>query len=123
MVKADLENMPAPAAWACHPLGGLICVAHPVDCDAQIGGAVQMAKKRNDSAEQIALERITKAERDGATKLGLGDPGLTGVPPEIGRLTSRPTSESSPVAKLFSGISLGSRDNRDSEKSKGPKYG
>ena len=38
--------------------------------------------------EQIALERIRDAERDGSTTLDLADLGLREVPPEIGGLTS-----------------------------------
>ncbi len=47
-----------------------------------------MAKKQDKSPEQIARERIAKAERDGATSLTLSVLGLTTLPPEIGRLTS-----------------------------------
>ena len=38
--------------------------------------------------EQIALERIREAERDGHTNLDLSGLGLRSLPPEIGKLTS-----------------------------------
>ena len=47
-----------------------------------------MAKKRDNSPEQIAHERIAEAERDGATNLNLSGLGLTTLPSGIGRLTS-----------------------------------